>query len=217
MTIVIGGVAHPYPNSVSFLEEPRFAIRMGNDAMRRRTGVLPASLCLHTTKGIPGGKDQRPQVIRPGLGPAGDAAERCARSWSSSDRAGAAHLIVDFDGQVIQTADLARVCAYHAGPVNGRSIGIEVVQGSEAELYEGQLDATVRLCDWLAAHFRITRQVQWPYHRRPPAVLAKGAAGVSGAYGHRDVTTNRGRGDPGDALIQRMIAAGWAPVDWSKA
>jgi N-acetyl-anhydromuramyl-L-alanine amidase AmpD len=38
-------------------------------------------------------------------------------------------------------------CAFHAGPVNDVSIGIEIYQGRDAEMYADQLAAVVRLAE----------------------------------------------------------------------
>ena len=36
-----------------------------------------------------------------------------------------------------------------------------------------------------------------------------------GIFGHRDVTTNRGLGDPGDAIFERLASAGYEAVDFA--
>jgi N-acetyl-anhydromuramyl-L-alanine amidase AmpD len=187
-------------------DDPSLALKLGQDGRRRRSAEKVEHVVLHTTRGIPGGRDQRPQVIRPGLGPAGSAAEANARYWSRAGSSSGAHLVVDYDATIVQTSDLGLVATYHAGgPINGTSVGIEIVQGAEAELYEGQLAAAVRLCGWLAAYFQLPRTVQWPY---------RGAGAACAAFlGHRDVSSNRGRGDPGDRVYELLIAAGFAAVD----
>jgi hypothetical protein len=114
-------------------------------------------------------------------------------------------LVVDHDGSAACLADLADEVSYHSGEVNEVSIGIEIYQGSDAELYEGQLESVVALVDYLTRRFHIQRQYQWPYHRRPAARIASGAQDVVGIFGHRDVTTNRGLGDPGDAIRREPL------------
>jgi hypothetical protein len=166
-------------------------------------------IVLHTTKGIPGGSDHRAQRILPGMGPEGDDDVRVARFWSTSPKQSGAHLIVDHDGSIVCTADLALERAFHAGPVNDVSIGIEIFQGREAEMYQGQLEAVVRLVDWLTRRFGIQRQMPHRYMGGPLTRLAAGGRNVVGVYGHRDVTDNRGEGDPGDAIFELLAAAGY--------
>ena len=184
-------------------DDASLALKLGEDGRKRR-GTPITHVVLHTTRGIPGGRDQRPQVILPGLGPQGSAAEANARYWSRAKSSAGAHLIVDYDGTLVQTCDLALVATYHAGAINGSSIGIEIVQSANAELYEGQLAATVRLCRWLANYFDLPLTIQFPYRGHGPPLAA--------FVGHRDLTDSRGRGDPGDAICERLIAAGFVPV-----
>lgn len=171
------------------------------------------SIILHTTKGIPGGKDRRPQDIRPGFGPATDAGSRVARYWSRDGRQAGAHLVVDFDGSIACCADLERDAAFHAGACNGISIGIEIYQGSDAELYDGQLDVVVRLVDWLTRVFAIQRQIPERYHGTACARLVNQPRSFVGVYGHRDCSGNRGVGDPGGAIMWKLKAAGYEAWD----
>lgn len=206
MALVIDGADVDVPGLivVSWKQDPRVRLSSG-DGRDRRPGETVRRVVLHTTRGIPGGHDQRPQVIHPGLGPPGHAAEDNAIYWARAPSCAGAHLVVDYDGTMVCTADLQRKVSYHAGAINGDSIGIEIVQGSDAGLYEGQLDAAVRLCAFLADRFALPRTVQWPY---------RGAGLPCAAFlGHRDVSDNRGKGDPGDHVYELLIAAGWSPVD----
>lgn len=189
-------------------------LRRGEDCRDRFTRWV-RGIVLHTTKGIPGGRDQRPQVIKPGTGPDVGRDFATARFWSGSDKQAGAHLVVDFDGSAVCVADLLTEAAFHAGEVNEVTIGIEIYQGSDAELYDGQLDAVVRLVDFLTRRFRIQRQVHGPYAGKPVPRIAQGATEVVGVYGHRDVTTNRGKGDPGDAVFQKLAAAGYEVFDFA--
>jgi hypothetical protein len=198
-------------------DDPRLRLRIGekgktNDGRARRTKWV-RSIILHTTKGIPGGRDTRPQQILPGRGPIGSRAEAVASYWSTSDLASGAHLVCDFDGSWVCLADLATECAYHATTVNDMSIGIEVYQGSGAELYEGQLDSVVAMVDFLTARFGIQRQVPHAY-RGPIPRLVEGGADCVGVFGHRDQTHRRGEGDPGDAIMQKLAAAGYERFDF---
>jgi len=174
-----------------------------NDGRLRRTPWV-CNIILHTTKGIPYVRDQRPQDIRPGLGPDMGADYKVARYWSTSHVQSGAHLVIDHDGSILCVADLMNVAAYHAGEANEWSIGIELYQGSDAELYEGQLDACVALVDFLCRRFRIQRQYHYPYAYPLAARLETGGRDCVGVFGHRDLTDNRGPGDPGDAIFERL-------------
>jgi hypothetical protein len=210
MSLIIDGKPEDVPGlrTVSWLDDPRIPRLLGNRDSRRRTTRWIRGIVLHTTKGIPGGKDRRAQVVRPGFGPAGDRGLHVSRYWSTSQLQSGAHLIVDFDGEIVQVADLQLEAAHHAGPVNDVTIGIEIYQGSDAELYAEQLATVVQLCDFLTRRFGIQRQIPDVYSG-PIARLEGGGRNVVGVYGHRDVTGNRGAGDPGDAVMGLLAAAGY--------
>lgn len=198
----------------NFKDEPKLALRVGrpdggNDGKRRTLKV--SMVIIHTTKGIPGGSDKRPQILHPGMGPDTKAEDRTVNYWSTDPKPSGAHLVVDHDGSMACLADLATVTAYHAGNslINDCSIGIEMFQGSDAGLYEGQLKATVALVNVLTAQFGIQRQIPDMYRRRPVPVLEKGGKGVFGVFGHRDVSDNRGQGDPGDFIFDFLAKGGY--------
>lgn len=198
-------------------DDPALRVKLGEDGRRRRGEVQ--ALYVHSTKGIPGGKDNRPQQILPGLGSSAvDHAARVARFWSVNSSSAAAHLIVDHDGHVDCIADLATETTYHATSVNDVTIGIEVYQGLDAEFYEGQLDAVVLLLDALTFLFTIQRQTHGPYlgQHGPVHRFNDGGRGCYGVFGHRDQTLGRGPGDPGDWLMPRLSAAGYEVFNFEK-
>ena len=210
MSLIIDGRPEDVPGlrTVSWVDDPRIPRLAGHADSRRRTTRWIRGICLHTTKGIPGGKDRRPQQIRPGFGPAGDRGLNVARYWSTSPLQSGAHLVVDFDGEIVQCADLQLDAAFHAGPVNDVTIGVEIYQGSDAELYEEQLATVVKLCDFLTRRFGIQRQIPL-WYCGPLTRLESGGRNVVGVYGHRDATGNRGLGDPGDAIFDLLSEAGY--------
>lgn len=213
MSLVIDGKQEDVPglDCTSWLDDARIPrLARANDARPRSTRWV-RGLVLHTTKGIPGGRDHRPQVIRPGLGPGAERGLAVARYWSTSKLLSGAHLIIDFDGKITQVADLMTECAFHAGTVNDVTIGIEIYQGSEAELYDGQLDVVVHLCDFLTRRFGIQRQIPDRY-RGPMPALEAGGRTIVGIYGHRDATGNRGEGDPGNAVFDKLALAGYERI-----
>lgn len=222
--LLISGRRVPVPGVkvVTYLDDPKLALRVGrpdgnNDGRKRRGAV--SKVILHTTKGIPGGKDRRPQDIRQGMGPDAKGDERVARFWSTDPTPSGAHLTVDHDGSVAQHADLAAVAAYHATAVNDVSIGIEVYQGAGAELYSGQLEVVRKVVDVITMEFGIQRQFHAPYRRRPLDRLdeANGDGPTCvGVFGHRDQTDRRGAGDPGDAIFDVLALAGYEAFDFDR-
>jgi len=215
MGFVIGGNNEGAPGltCVSWRDDARIPrLSTGADGRPRSTRWV-RGIVLHTTKGIPGGRDRRAQKILPGRGPDRGSDVKVARFWSTEPKQSGAHLVVDHDGSIVCTADLALECAFHAGPVNDVTVGIEIYQGGEAEMYAEQLDTVVRLVDWLTARFGIQRQIPDAYRGGPITRLAAGGRNVVGVYGHRDVTENRGAGDPGDAIFGLLAAAGYETRD----
>ncbi len=215
MPLVIAGKQVEVPNLTtrSWLDNPQYRLKLPEDGRHRKTGWV-RSIILHTTRGIPGGQDKRPQKILSGSGPHVDAGLRCARWWSTSSLQSGAHLVVDFDGEVVCLADLANEAAFHAGPVNEVSIGIEIYQGGAAEMYKDQLEVVTDLVDFLTAHFGIFRQCHHPYTVPVPR-LENGGRDCVGVFGHRDVTSNRGAGDPGSSIFNVLLGRGYEPFDFA--
>jgi hypothetical protein len=198
-------------------DNPILRLRKLEDFRTRRSDRV-RQIILHTTKGIPGGNDQREQVIFPGLGHSQDAGERCARWWSKSPESAGAHLVVDHDGKVFCCVDLIREAAQHARHANDTSVGIEIYQGRDAEMYEGQLNVVVELCDWLTRVLGIQRQIPHRYvgaSQRLSSPLKIGD--VVGILGHRDLATSRGRGDPGPRVMNLLGLAGYEPLDFDQS
>lgn len=219
--LIIRGKEVEVPGVVvrNFKEEPKLALRVkhpngANDGESPRK--YPVTLIvLHTTKGIPGGKDNRPQFLKSGRGPDTKAEDRTATYWSTDPQHSGAHIVIDHDGSVACLADLHEVCAYHAGnrDINHRSIGIEIFQGSDAELYEEQLRVVVKVVDVLTEQFGIQRQIPASYKNKPVPRLDAGGEDFIGVVGHRDVSNNRGRGDPGDFIFSFLQQAGYEQFD----
>ena len=162
---------------------------------------------LHTTGGYPDSKHLTPQRIRPEAA----SSRHCLAAdvhayWSKTERIGAAHLLVDADGSVYQIADLSTRAMYHCVGYNQVSIGVEVVQQSDSSLFAVQLVSVVELCEWLVLRFSLPRSVAMPYTGVRDVV-----DGV-GVLGHRDLSSNRGSGDPGDFVMEALVDAGWAAV-----
>lgn len=180
----------------------KLALRMGQDKRARRTRWVRA-IVLHTTKGL------WPQTVKTGSGPFKDVGEKVAAFWATSPASAGAHLVIDADGTVTCHCDLLTEAAYHAGIENEFSIGIEIFQEADGSIYEVQLQTVVSLCDELTEIFGIQRQmpeeVDCIARFKNPKVLAR----LVGIFGHRHFTTDRGRGDPGDAVFEALAMAGY--------
>jgi len=217
--LIINGreVAVPGLTVLNWKDNPLYRVKLGEDGRARRTSWV-RSLYVHSTKGIPGGKDKRPQVILPGLGPDAKAEDRAARWWSNPQSGSAgAHVVLDHDASAACFADLQTEVTFHATSANEYSIGIEVYQGADAEFYEQQLDAVVLLIDTLTFLFGIQRQIHLPYRAYNPVDrLNAGGKDCVGVFGHRDQTSGRGPGDPGDWLAERLLAAGYEAFNFQK-
>lgn len=205
-----------------FLADPKLAILTPEDGrMRSASATWPVRhVILHTTKGIPGGTNKTPQKVLPGWGPNTGVGWRSAAYCRNNPDAGRSrngghHLTIDHDGEISCHMDLARVAAYHAHTANEFSIGIEIMQRSDAGLFENQLKTAVALCHWLCDRFGIQKQIHLPYHG-PITRLERQGKDCAGVFGHRDVTWRRGQGDPGDFVMQMLEEAGFEPFDFDR-
>lgn len=171
--------------------------------MRRRR---VRQLMLHSTRG------DEPQHVIPGAG-AGGHAKATAAFWAGDPTPSGAHLVVDNDGSIACLCDLVYHEAYHATVSNPYSVGIEMAQEPDNGIYEAVYDAMIKLvpalCDLLEIPFFVVAD---PYTGHPLPRFLDGAPGFSGVAGHRHNTEQRGRGDPGDEIFARLIAAGGEPV-----
>lgn len=166
-------------------------------------------IILHTTKGI------WPQHVIPGAGPYG-AGKIVADFWRGDPTHSAAQLVIDRNGSVACLVDLAGGAAYHATVSNEFSIGIEMYQERDGGIYEAVLDAAAKLvpalCEALSIPFQVSVRA---YNNAPIPRMVHGGADMVGVFGHRDNTSQRGHGDPGDEVFRRLIAAGAEPFDYT--
>lgn len=188
------------------------------DCTARSTWVR--QVIVHTTAGA------WPQPILPGAGPGGEGA-RYADIWQSDPAHSAAHLVVDSAGTVACLADLVTTTAYHAEGSNPWSIGIEMFQGIGGLLHQATIDATAVLVAAICDAVGIPEQMpRGPYRGAPidrmevtgPTVPTGrrqlGGPSCVGVLGHRDNTSARGRGDPGDAIWTALAALGFEDLDY---
>lgn len=218
--LVIGGRIVPVLGRrvISWHDDSRVRLAIGEDGRARRERWI-RQVILHTTRGIPGGKDRRAQVVYAGAGRSTWDRLNLAEMWRRDELYSGAHLVVDHDATVYCLADLELETAFHATAANDSSVGIEIKQGGDAELYEEQLAAVVDLVNVITAELGIQRQIPHLYRGRPLKRLdEKGGRGADcvGVFGHRDQTNRRGAGDPGDPIMERLAAAGYEPHDFER-
>jgi hypothetical protein len=216
--LIIGGRVVPVPGRrvISWKDDPLVRLRIPEDGRARRGGWIRHAI-LHTTRGIPGGKDRRPQVVLPGAGASSWSRVNLARMWADDDRNSGAHAVVDFDATIYQLADLETETTFHATTSNDASVGIEIKQGGAAELYTEQLEATADLVDVITRELGIQRQIPSVYRGRPIRRLNEGGdrgVDVVGVFGHRDQTPRRGAGDPGDAILDVLASRRYERFDF---
>ena len=189
-------------------------VSLSKEDYKPRPKTWVRGIVLHTTKGIPGGHDTRKQDIIVGLGPNTDRDKRIVKMWSLDSRHAGAHLIADHDASWVCTCDLVKDATFHAGNVNDVTIGIEIYQGDEAELYLSQLESVVTMIDFLTKIFGIQRQFHWPYLRFATTRGLRRGLDMVGIYGHRDCSNNRGSGDPGDKIFELLRDAGYESYNY---
>lgn len=217
--LIINGTPVPTPGlrTQTWLENPKLRLA-AEDRKPRPPGTWIRGIVLHTTTGFPKDPGDPPQLLKVGLGPNTRAAERINTIvWEKDHRCAGSHLMIDSDGRVDQLADLASEVAFHAGPVNDVTIGIEIyADPKDNALYEEQIVAVVETVDFLTRHFKIQRQMPSTY-RGVVDRLAAGGRGVVGVYGHRHVSDTRGAGDPGDFVFDELARAGYERFDFYMA
>lgn len=186
---------------------PSWATLSPRDYGTRKTPWI-RQVIVHTTKG------EDPQHVIPGVGPGGR--DRVvADFWKGDEAHSGAQLVVDNDGSVVCLVDLRRYAAYHATVSNDWSIGIEMYQEAGGGVYEATLRSTVKLVVALCEIFEIPFQVPGvPYRGHPLRRMTNGGPDCVGIFGHRDNTERRGRGDPGDEIFARLLAAGAEGFDF---
>jgi hypothetical protein len=197
---------------INYKDDPRLALKMGEDMRMRHTRWVRA-VTAHTTKG------KWPQTIKPGLGPDTNLEDRIARLWATDHRHAGTCLSIDWNGDIGCHCDLILHAAYHAGIVNEVTASFELFQGGGPDwaLYEGQLevaaDLTIAVCKILRIQLQMPTVGQWA----PIARMEHGGGkNVVGVYAHSHVTSNRGRGDCGDHFFACLAKHGFEQFDFTK-
>jgi hypothetical protein len=191
------------------------------------------AICVHTNRGEVG-------PLLASKGPSNISKDiSLAKYQASSDRVAGWDYTVDYDGSVACSNDPFEFYTYHAGTVNRHTVGIEMVQETNEPngIYNSTLDATVQLIDVLTFFLGIQRQVlcygyegdnknKWiegviPGRLQSPNDKTKKKKEPTGfdcvgIYGHRNVTKNKGPGDPGNLIFDKLREAGYELFDASK-
>jgi hypothetical protein len=216
MTLVVNGIGYPVPgrSGESFLTDRRLDLKSKDDWRPRRVRAPVMGVVMHTRWGV------EPKV-KPGQGPNRGWDIVLAGRFSADARKASCHVAVDADGSFGCLADLARVVTYHAGHVNGVTVGVELYQERDGTMWESTLEAGADICDVITRVFGIQRQ--FPVERVICRRLANHLSGKSatyvrganrgrdffGVYGHRNVTRNKGPGDPGGEIFEVLKARGY--------
>ncbi len=218
--LVIGGHRLEVAGRVgtSFLELPSIGLLNRADWRPRPANTWVRGIVLHTRMG-------RPVLVRNGQGPNLGWDEVVGGRFSADQREASCHIAIDADGSYACLADLQNVVAYHAEQVNEITVGIEMYQAADGGVWESTLRAAVDIVDVITRAMGIQRQ--FPLEKsicrrfaRPSVGTTKtsklayvqgGARGrdFCGVYGHRNVTRNRGLGDPGDEVFDLLRQAGY--------
>ena len=182
---------------------------------RARTADKISAVVIHTTDGRAGAQ------LRPGSR-ASVLAESLARYQATTARDVSWDFTVDSDGTVVQSNDPGTWYTWHAEHANGYSIGIEMVQQpGSPDLWQAQIDATVRLVTVLCEVFGIPKVTVVDAAGDPEHGIVRDwqeadeggrQLAFNGVAGHRNLTTNKGPGDPGDLPFRALLAAGFRGV-----
>lgn len=217
MSVVLNGkkVEVPGLKTVSWVDPE--AQSMGVKEVSHKTprgGRWVRGIVCHTIHGVKGN-------LLPGLGPNTDIDTKQARYQVNTDREVSWDFTEDFNGDWLIQNDPLKNFTWQATSVNGITCGFEMVQHDNGDLYEGQIAKAVLFIDFMTAMLGIQRQIPWDkVHDKPKAGVVRRIAGdnhgkdVVGVYGHRNQTTNRGPGDPGDWLFIALKNAGYELFDF---
>lgn len=211
MSIVLNGekVATPGLETISWLDDPK--VPKATDVNPRT--VWLRAIVLHTVHGKTG-------KLLPGLSKPSTRAESYAKYQANTSRDVSWDYTIDTDGTIVVSNDPIKFYTWQATSVNPFTLGIELVQEDNGDLYEGQIEVTVRFLDLLTRELAdrghpIQRQVPMSVNGTPvKGVISRianseTAKQVVGVYGHRNQTSNRGAGDPGDFIFDALLKAGY--------
>lgn len=165
------------------------------------------NIILHTHEGVI-------SKLLPEFGPDSTIDEALARYQVNTARQVSWDYTVDLNGDVIVQNDPVVDFAWQAGQANPSSLGIEMIQQNKEGvryLYEGQLQKTVFLIDFLTAALGIQRQIAW---KNGKPVLTQIQRVINnnnfiGILGHVNLTDQRSQHDPGPFIFEALKNAGY--------
>lgn len=156
-----------------------------------------------------------PEVVKPGGGTRKDHAADVAKMWDADPHHSGAQIVIAPDYTAC-LADLMRFCAWHGNQANELSIGIEHCEEAGGVVYQDTIDAGVKICLAIAERCGIQLQLPKPgsYKGSPMTRFNDGGRSLIGFFGHRDVSSQRGQWDPGEAVFAALIAVGAEAFDF---
>lgn len=213
--MILGGQRVKVPGNVVLNWLDGSCAPMATDLTVRH--VPPQNITLHTNTGQP---------HDPLLELTANASNACrlAIYQTTTEREVSWDFTVSRLAYILQQNDPLAYYSWNASQMNGYTLGIETEQGPGGVLSVAAIDALVRLVDALTRSLGIQRQIpavmvggRLVPDRRVLARFGVGEGGKTffGILGHRQVTTNRGPGDPGDAIYQAFLDAGYEGFDLS--
>jgi hypothetical protein len=209
--LLIDGQLHAVPGvEVISPTEEAWAHLDSGDGCIRPAGYRPQHKTLHKTVA------DDPEKVLAGAGPRG-AEERAAINWANDTRHSGVQLVTGHDGRTANLADLLRRAAWHNGNyyANLRSWGHEVCELYGGGVYQAALDAAVAVTLVDTRVLGVQWQCPRAYKNNTPLPrFANGGVDLVGVFGHRDVSDNRGRWDPGDIVFDMLEAAGFERFDF---
>lgn len=216
MSIILDGEKIPTPGleTISWLDDPR--VPQATDGYPRTEWIR--AIVLHTVKGKLG-------RLLPGTKPS-TRAETYATYQAHTSRDVSWDYTVDTDGTIVVSNDPIRRATWQAGAVNRFTLGIEMVQEGNGDVYQGQIGTVVKFLDLLTRELAkrkhpIQRQIPMTQDGKPvrgviPRIDNEAQAlKVVGIYGHRNQTNQRGPGDPGDYIFEALLGAGYKGFDFN--
>ncbi len=144
-----------------------------------------------------------------------------ARYQAGSPRAVSWDYTIDQDGSVAVSNDPCKYYTWHATAVNGITLGIEMIQDDDGALYEKEIQDTAQFILFLCNKLGIQAQIPWRKGKPIEGIIKRiegplAGRDVVGVYGHRNQTTNRGPGDPGNAIFEELARIGFETFDYDQ-
>lgn len=196
---------------VTWLDDPHRAPHVAQGSVR---ADRPTAIVVHTSRGRRGG------IVEARVS---DKADKLARYQARASTHVSWHITIGAAGEVLQQCDAGSWMAWQASHANRFTVGIEVAQdASTPDITRAQVRSlaavVAALCDALAIPRRLPVAgagvpLAVPVRAWQPRKQGGEQHPFAGVVGHRNLTTSRGPGDPGDPLMLALLAAGFSGVD----